>query len=92
MKYRLKSRTILFPSINFLALLFIIPAIPSISAGEIETERHPLLNELENAFTSWNSNISHVAILDLQAFNYGEARYVLVGWGISEDRSFNGDL
>ncbi|MCD4702603.1 MAG: hypothetical protein K8S24_12185 [Candidatus Aegiribacteria sp.] len=49
------------------------------------------MNELERVFISWNSNIKHVAVLDLQAFNYGQARYVMVGWGISEDRSFDGD-
>ncbi|MCK4794301.1 MAG: hypothetical protein KAV87_61810 [Desulfobacteraceae bacterium] len=91
MKHRFKFHSILLPSISLPALLVIILAVPSISAGDTDEERNPLLNELEKVFTSWNANIKHVAILDLQAFHYDQARYVLVGWSISEDRSFNGD-
>ncbi|OEU67863.1 MAG: hypothetical protein BA863_12115 [Desulfovibrio sp. S3730MH75] len=92
MKHPFRFRSILLPAISFLALLVIVLVMPSISSGYVDEERNPLLNELEKVFTARNTNIKHVAVLDLQAFNYGQARYVLVGWGISEDRSFNGDF
>jgi len=91
MKHRFRSRSILLPSICLPALLVIILAVPFVSGADTDEERNPLLNELEKVFTSWNANIKHVAVLDLQAFHYDRARYVMIGWGISEDRSFNGD-
>ena len=91
MKYCFRPGTIFLPLISIPALLVIILAVPSISIGDDNEESQPLLNELEKVFTALNANIKHVAILDLQAFNYDRSRYILVGWGISEDRSFNGD-
>lgn len=92
MKHPFRSRSILLSSISVPALLVIILLVPSISGGDANEDRNPLLNELENIFIAWNPSIKHVAILDLQAFNYDQARYVMVGWGISEDRIFNGDF
>ncbi len=91
MKYCFRHGTIFLPLISIPALLVIILAVPSISIGDDNEESQPLLNELEKVFTALNANIKHVAILDLQPFNYDRSRYILVGWGISEDRSFNGD-
>lgn len=92
MKHYSGSCSTLLPKISMLALLVIVLAVPSISRGDTDEERNPLLNELERAFTAYNANISHVAVLNLQAFYCNQARYIMIGWGITENRSFNGDL
>ncbi|MCD4707824.1 MAG: hypothetical protein K8S62_08800 [Candidatus Sabulitectum sp.] len=92
MKHYSGSCSTLLPGISILVLLVIVLAVPSTSRGDTDEERNPLLNELERVFTAHNASISHVAVLNLQAFNRDQARYIMIGWGITENRSFNGNF
>jgi hypothetical protein len=75
--------------ITLLALA--LPAVAGTPDGTQEPE-NPLLTALRLTFQARNPAIVHVAILDLRSYHFDMGHYVLVGWGINEDRSFRGDF
>lgn len=53
---------------------------------------NPLLSALRDTLRSRNPAIGHVAVLELRAFAWGDWPYVLLGYGVRNDRTFRGDF
>ncbi len=54
---------------------------------------NPLLQMLKFELQRQNPRIHHVAVVELRPFPFPDPRkYLMIGWGIREDRNFSGDF
>jgi hypothetical protein len=66
---------------------------PVVSATSSSPSQNPLLEILKFELQRQNPRIHHVAVVELRPFPFPEPRtYLMIGWGIRQDRSFGGDF
>lgn len=70
------------------------PQVQPVASGTSSSaSQNPLLEGLKFELQRQNPRIHHVAVVELRPFPFPEPRkYLMIGWGIRQDRSFSGDF
>ena len=70
------------------------PQVQPVASGTSSSaSQNPLLEVLKFELQRQNPRIHHVAVVELHPFPFPEPRkYLMIGWGIRQDRSFSGDF
>ena len=70
------------------------PQVQAVASGTSSSpSQNPLLEILKFELQRQNPRIHHVAVVELRPVPFPEPRtYLMIGWGIRQDRSFSGDF